>query len=509
MATATPVPGAPPEHRGLTYWMERVLKELGALRNSPDKDAVHDLRVAIRRCRSVAAVTREVDPDPAWHEMRRLPKKLFRKLGELRDTQIMDEWVAEHGAENDRLRVALHNFFQESEPKLLQEALRLAGKFDEKGWQRLERKLRKRIRLVPAGSLAAQCLAVERLMEAKDLHRKALKADKPAAWHGLRIGLKKFRYTVESLLPQHYEAWSPNLKQLQDILGEVHDLDVLRVIIKQKVNGDAAELQPEWERTIERQRSARLQEYRELAIGKNSVWHQWQQVLPHQKRLQTAAIARLRATARATDAHPKRAAQISRLSIALFDALGRPRSAPVFDDSDMRRVLRGAARLCGLTLKDGGKPPQKAARRFLLGCPVPPSWTQKEWELLAWTVRYHRGAEPKTKPNPSSSAFARLHEDQQGNVRALAGVIRLTRGLRKCGIEQCSGFRVEKTAAAVLLYVPGLVDSAENAALLAAAKHLLDTYLGKPLILKPATPPQLVSLPSPTSQEVAMAEASD
>jgi hypothetical protein len=61
----------------------------------------------------------------------------------------------------------------------------------------------------------------------------------------------------------------------------------------------------------------------------------------------------------------------------------------------------------------------------------------------------------------------------------------------------------------VLLHVPGLVDSAENAALLAAAKHLLDTYLGKPLILKPAAPPQLVALPSPTSNEVPFAAASD
>jgi CHAD domain-containing protein len=509
MATATPVPGVSPEHRGLTHWMQRVLKELDALRNSPDKDAVHDLRVAIRRCRSVAAVTREVDPDPAWHEMRRLPKKLFRKLGELRDTQIMDEWVAEHGAENDKLRFALHNFFQEREPKLLQEALRLADKFDEKSWQRLERKLRRRLRLVPAGSLAAQCLAVERLMEAKDLHGKALKVDKPAAWHALRIGLKKFRYTVETFLPQQYEAWSPNLKQLQDILGEVHDLDVLRVIIKQKTTGEAAALQPEWERTIERQRSARLQEYRELAIGKSSVWRAWQQALPHQRRLQTAAIARLRATARATDAHPRRAAHVSRLSVALFDALGRAHTAPVFDDMDMRRVLRASARLCGLTLKGVNKAGHKAARRFFLERPVPPSWTRKEWELLAWTVRFHRGAEPGIEANGAASAFGKLHEDQQMNIRALAGVIRLARGLRKCGIEQCNGFRVEKTAAAVLMHIPGLVDSAENAARLAAAKHLLDSYLGKPLILKTAPAPQLVALPSPSDDRIPFAAASD
>jgi len=504
MATITPVSGSSPEHRDLAHWMQRVLKELDLLQSAPEKDVVHDLRVAIRRCRSIAAVMREIDPAPAWHEMRSLPKKLFRKLGELRDTQIMDEWVAGHGAENDKLRVALHAFFHESEPKLQQEALRLAAKFDDKRWQRLEGKLLKRVRLVPPESLAAQCLAVERLNEAKELHSKALRADKPAAWHALRIGLKKFRYTVESLLPQEYQAWSPNLKQLQDTLGEVHDLDVLRVIIKQNATGDLADLQPEWERTIDRQRTARLQEYRELALGKESVWHEWQQALPRQKRLQTAALARLRATARATGAHPRRAAHISRLSIALFDALGRAHSAPVFDNADMRRVLRAAARLCGLRLKGTSKPAQKAARKFLLERPIPPSWTRQEWQLLAWTVRYHRGPEPR-----DTSAFARLHEDEQSSVRALAGVIRLARGLRKCGIEYGNGVRVEKTAAAVLLHIPGLVDSAENAARLAAAKHLLDTYLGKPLIPKAAAPPQLVQLPSPPSQVVPISAASD
>jgi hypothetical protein len=437
--------------------------------------------------------------------MRSLPKKLFRKLGELRDTQIMDEWVADHGAENDKLRIALHTFFQEREPKLQALALRLAGKFDVKKWERLERKLRKRIRLVPAESLAAQCLAVERLNEAKELHGRALRADKPAAWHALRIGLKKFRYTVESLLPEEYKAWSPNLKQLQDVLGEVHDLDVLHELIKEKATGEAAALQPEWERTMERQRSARLQEYGEIATGSNSVFHEWQQGLPRQERLQAAAVARLRATARATDSHPRRTVQISRLSMPLFDALGEAQIAPIFDDPDMRRILRAAARLCGLRVKGSRKPAQKAARRFLLERPIPPSWTRKQWQLLAWTIRYQRGPEPAT----TSSAFAKLSEDQQTNVRALAGVIRLARGLRKCKIEKCNGFRVEKTAATVLLYVPGLVDSAPYAAVLASAKHLLDSYLGKPLIVRPAVTPQLLTLPAPAFHDVPFAAASD
>ena len=492
MASVSPVPGSQSEHRGLTHWMDRVFKELDKLRTSPDKDAVHDLRVAIRRCRSVGAVMREVDPDPGWHELRRVPKKLFRKLGELRDAQIMDEWVTEHGAENDKLRLQLHDAFQAKEQKLTEEALHLANKFDEKSWTRLSHKLGKRVRFVPAGSLAAQCLAVERYDEAKQLHSKALRSKTPEAWHALRIGLKKFRYTTESLLPQRYENWSPMLKKLQDLLGEVHDLDVLSGIIKQDVSGDAAAVVPEWERTIERERKARLEEYHEASVGKKTFWQEWRRALPQNEKLRAAAIARLRVTARATDAHPRRAAHISRLAIALFDALGRAHTAPAFDSPDLRRVLRGASRMCGLKLKGTGSP-QKTARRFLLSRPAPPSWSAEEWESLAWTVRYHRGAEPEVE----NSAFSRLGEEMQMNVRALAGLIRLARGLRKVGIVNSTGFRAEKAAAAVTVHIPDLPDSAETAAQLAAAKHLLDSYLGKPLILKPTQKIQVLELPVP------------
>src|SRR5271170_5798591 len=138
MATLTALPGLQPEHRGLTYWMERVLKELEHVRKEPATDAVHDLRVAIRRCRSVAAVLQEVDPDPAWHQMRGVPKKLFRRLGELRDAQVMDEWVKKLAPGGDPVRAKLHAAFEVNEPELRQRALRAAEKVDEKAWSRVE-----------------------------------------------------------------------------------------------------------------------------------------------------------------------------------------------------------------------------------------------------------------------------------------------------------------------------------------------------------------------------------
>ena len=89
MATGTSLPsGARFEHRGLRFWMDRVQKELENFRKSPAPDTVHDLRVALRRCRSVAAALEEVDRDPAWREMRKVSRKLFHGLGALRDAQV-------------------------------------------------------------------------------------------------------------------------------------------------------------------------------------------------------------------------------------------------------------------------------------------------------------------------------------------------------------------------------------------------------------------------------------
>src|SRR5260370_17299853 len=166
MATVEPpASGSHPEHRGLSFWMDRVIEELENVRSSPNPDAVHDLRVAIRRCRSVAAEMEEVDPDPAWPAMRKRPRKLFRMLGALRDAQVMEEWVKKLAPETDAVRSYLQASFESSEPKLRENALRLAGKFDQKTWKRLERTLRQRSRLVPIGGPPAQSAGLARIQK--------------------------------------------------------------------------------------------------------------------------------------------------------------------------------------------------------------------------------------------------------------------------------------------------------------------------------------------------------
>jgi CHAD domain-containing protein len=251
--------------------MERVLKELEHVRTAPEPDAVHDLRVAIRRCRSVAAVMEEVDPDGAWPDMRKLGRKLFRQLGDLRDTQVLEEWTKKLGAEADLIRERLLSVFEAKEQEQREAALRAVEKFDQKSWKRLERRLQKRSRMVPPDGRAAECLVLERLEAAKDLHVRALRTERPEAWHELRVGVKRFRYIVESLLPKRYEQWGENLKHLQDLLGEVHDLDVLKTTIAE-VREDREEGGIAWAERIAYERHKRIETYRGLTIKENGLW---------------------------------------------------------------------------------------------------------------------------------------------------------------------------------------------------------------------------------------------
>ncbi len=483
MATVAPISaGAHAEHRDLSFWMDRVLKELENFRSSPsDADPVHDLRVAIRRCRSVAAVMEEVDPDPAWPAMRKAARKLFRALGALRDAQVRNEWVKRLAPETDPVRAHLQATFESTEPQLRAQALRAAHKFDQKAWKRLARTLRQRSRLVAPGSLAAECLALERFESAKELHAKALRTEKPKPWHALRIGLKRFRYTVESLLPEQYASWSDNLKRVQDLLGEVHDLDVLSQTVSQSDFVETEDSLKLWHQAIALERHERTEIYRQLTLGKTSLWNLWRAGLPTNGRIEAAADARLRATARAIDPRAGRTSQISRIAVAIYEALKRADAAAAFREGSMRRILQAAARLHGVGAADAHKSPEKTASKFVLDLAVPPGWTIEEWMVLATAVRYHRGAEPSRKKGP----FSKLSEEQQNRVRALAGVLRLARALRKCGIETGAGLRAEKSAEAIVLRVRGLGDDVETASRLAAGKHLLEEYLEMPLILKP------------------------
>ena len=431
----------------------------------------------------------------------------------------MEEWVEKLTAVGDPIAAQLRKNFSQQEPQLFAKALRAAGKFDEKNWKRLSRTLRKRSRLVPAASLAAECLAFERFEDAKAQHTRALRTENPKTWHLLRITVKRFRYTVEHLLPQQHASWSENLKQIQDLLGDIHDLDVLSAhLARIKVTGPDANspatrvARRTWHEVIHRERTARVEKYRYLMIGDASLWSVWRHALPYGERLQEASIARLRATSRAADPHWLRATGSARAAKSIFDALRRARAGILFANERASQLLKAAAMLQNVSAELSrksreAKSPQKSAYKFLSALTMPPGFSKEDWAVLLAAVRYHRGPEP----DEQHSVFSKLSADQRQTVRALAGILRLARALRKFEAETTSRLRAENTAEAVILRVPNLPDSVESVTNLAAAKHLLEIYLAKPLVLLPAptATPKPATPSTPEGNVIDFATASD
>jgi CHAD domain-containing protein len=260
----------------LEKWMQRVLNRGQKVRKTWSAADVHDLRVALRKCRTMADALTDTNPSPGWNKLKRSSKKVFHTLGELRDVQVEQEWFKKllFGATDARTQLLKRLRVLENER--LREAQRELDHFDRKEWRKLSRKLRSKADMFPVGSVVFQRQALMKLNDAVTLYHQARKRKSGVAWHRVRIAIKRFRYIVENFLPQHYEAWARDLKETQDLLGEIHDLDVLRTYIRRH----SRDLEPQqtvasWLERIQSARAERLEKFLAKTNGKESLWLDW------------------------------------------------------------------------------------------------------------------------------------------------------------------------------------------------------------------------------------------
>ena len=280
---------------GLEKWMDRVLKRAQKVRKTWNADDVHDSRVALRRCRTMADALTEANPSPGWNRLKKNSKKLFHALGELRDAQVEQEWVKRLAFPETAGRTHLLKQLRTLEKERLEDAQKDLDDFDRKEWRKLARKLRGKADIFPLGSVVFQRMALLKLNEAETLFQRARRTQSSIAWHRVRIALKRFRYIVENFLPQHYETWAADLKEMQDLLGDIHDLDVLRTYIRRHSREFTPEPPPEWLEKIKSARAARLENFLAKVNGKNRVWFEWRSRLQGGSTLRPATAGESRA----------------------------------------------------------------------------------------------------------------------------------------------------------------------------------------------------------------------
>lgn len=279
---------------GLDVWMARVLQRIEQVQRGFDADDVHDLRVAFRRCRTMADALSEVNPGPGWHKLKKLSRKPFRTLGDLRDCQVQQDWLKKLSPPGDPLRKHTMRSLSLQETQLRKNAARSLDEFDRKEWKKLARKLGSKARLFPLESVVFQRLALARLNQAVELYRLARNRRSSVAWHRVRIAIKRFRYVVDNFLPARYEAWAADLKRVQDLLGEVHDLDMLRTTIRRQASHEDPVMVAEWRAKLQKECSTRLSELVATMSGPGSLWLTWRAAFPWGHSLVSASVPQRR-----------------------------------------------------------------------------------------------------------------------------------------------------------------------------------------------------------------------
>ncbi len=480
---------------GLGYWAERVLEEADKASEDFASDPVHDLRVAIRRCRSLADGFLSVDPDPAWRQMKKLGKGLFASLGDLRDTQVMMEWIAKLSAEDDPLREVLLTSLREKEAALKLAAKEAVQNFDGERWLALNRKLAERATRVALEGPVFQYLALERWHEAYELHRTALRNRSAVAYHQLRIGIKRFRYTVENFLPERHKRWSRDLRDLQDALGEVHDFDVLWALVKShpEVGSEERVL---WQRTIANERQKRTTSYRKKMVGRESLWQKWRAELPSGDALAEAALEKMRTWAEFHDPDDKHVELVTRLALEIFDGLTREGLLP--ESEPARRILEAAAVMHDVGRgKDGGGHRKRGYRKIRSLTP-PVGWTEEYLQGVAIVAHYHRGGLPASN-HPIFSGLPALRRTE---LMPLAGILRLANALDDAHDQRVISAVVEKSEGALVISARGLTNAVSPfGEQLARARYLLETCIKMPIAFKTLSQRQRSQAKGPLQEE--------
>jgi CHAD domain-containing protein len=508
-------------------------------------DPVHDLRVALRRCRSMADGMMAMDPEHDWKAMKKAGKKLFQSLGGLRDVQVMMDWIekleiatpsvartvmstspepgrtptatpgtaaAELKDDRDPAARALLHILKSRETEHKHQARGALEEFDRKQWRQWSKSLPQRAARIRPGSAVFKHLALERWTAARDLHRRAMRNRSQVALHTLRIGIKRFRYIVENFLPEEHNAWNDDLKHLQDLLGEVHDLDVLwATALACRVFPDEISRKA-WHARIIEERTKRLDEYREKTIGPDSLWSKWRAGLPRGKQIQDIATRRMKLWAKALDPDIAHSERVARLSLELYDGLtarGLLNAGPHTSSDKMheesaanaRITLYTAALLHDVGKANGDKGHHKESMRLIQKHGTPLGWKAENFARAAIVSRFHCGA----LPGRGHKALRDLPSDEQRIIIRLSAILRLANALDSDHDGHVRRLRIESPAGslklhangsgqkrpalgkseAIVIAAEGYSDATPTAQAVAAERYLLETVLHRPVLVKP------------------------
>jgi CHAD domain-containing protein len=221
-----------------------MLDEIPGVRENRDPECVHKMRVASRRFRNALSLFSACFPQGEEKSWEREARKVARALGRARDLDVQKESVAEalESVGDPHLKPGIERLLlrlTQSRERVQESVLKAVTALDEgrlKGeMPEALRALSVEMRLKGASESDAVVrdhavlLVARRFEELMAFDTVADRPERVEELHAMRIAAKHLRYSLENfrpLFPGSAESFLERLKEMQDLLGVIHDCDV-------------------------------------------------------------------------------------------------------------------------------------------------------------------------------------------------------------------------------------------------------------------------------------------
>jgi len=208
---------------------KKYLAELKRCRAEFSNEAVHDVRVALRRLISLIQLLNSISPHPRLRKLSRALKNQIDGFDDLRDTQVMLAEISETIHELPELE-KFYRHLERVEKKLLKDLRKKIKNLDLKEVTRRIRKTRETLNDDAKADFAEPMIRfVDDAFLVVIQRYEQIDPVRPSTIHRLRVAFKKFRYMVEIAHPLVENFPQDNLKLMHDyqsLMGEIQDANV-------------------------------------------------------------------------------------------------------------------------------------------------------------------------------------------------------------------------------------------------------------------------------------------
>jgi CHAD domain-containing protein len=264
----------------------RLAFQIGRAIKSRNAEAIHDLRVTIRRFLQALRAFKPCFHGKALRKIRRELKQIMAVAGEVRNHDIALRLLAtSKKAQGTGLQPKIQSGRREAERSLTTLLKRWLERKSSLKWRNAldaaAAEAQDNFCKAPVAQTARQMLPgiAEDFFEQGDEAASA-KAE-PRELHRFRITSKKFRYTLELFTPLYGAPLSPKLgaiRQGQALLGDINDFETVRNMLAQYQGAEAATA---WLKRRQRKRLVEFRKYWDATFALKTERRGWMDFLKH------------------------------------------------------------------------------------------------------------------------------------------------------------------------------------------------------------------------------------